>query len=108
MKEETGEGKGSSTSWESFKHIVTLGVLSVFLLTPGFLAKVIRVFRVFFLLSVNAAFESRPSENKLNRNLSRGCQMFELGAQRRDGQGRTQMRFCHEVNWQQTNDGEVS
>lgn len=34
--------------------------------------------------------------------------MFELGAQWGDRQGGTQMRFCHEAYWQQTNDGEVS
>lgn len=34
--------------------------------------------------------------------------MFELGAMKGDRWGITQMGFCHEVNWQQTNDGEMS
>lgn len=34
--------------------------------------------------------------------------MFELGAMKGDRWDITQMGFCHEVNWQQTNDEEMS
>lgn len=64
------------------------------------------------MLSVNAAFEGRPSEKQVEPHLSRGCQMLELGAQEGEwgGIGGVELRrdFCHEVYWQQTNDGEVS
>lgn len=34
--------------------------------------------------------------------------MFELGALKEERWGRTLMGFCHEVNWQKTNDGGMS
>lgn len=34
--------------------------------------------------------------------------MFELGAMKRDRWDITQRGFCHEVNWQHTNDEEMS
>lgn len=70
---------------ENFKHIGSQGVLKLFLLTLGFLTKVIHVFRVFFVLSVNAAFERCLCEKQLELHLSRDLQMFELGAMKRIG-----------------------
>lgn len=65
--------------------LVHRGVLKLSLLTLRFLTKVIHVFRVFFILSVNAAFERCLCEKQLELHLSRGCQMFELGAMKRIG-----------------------
>lgn len=84
------------------------GVLKLSLLKLRFLTNMIHVCRVFFMLSVNAAFERcLCGKTTWTASFQRLSNVW-IGSYEEDRWGTTLMGFCHEVYWQQTNDGEVS
>lgn len=100
--------RSCATSLENFKHIGSGGVLKLSLLALGFLTNTIHVFRVFFMLTVNAAFERcLCGKTTWTASFQRLSNVW-IGSYEEDRWGTTLMGFCHEVYWQQTNDGEVS